>query len=177
MLEKRKAKFSVKNQKGTSTIEVVPILAVFVLILNYGLGFFGVLHSGILNSIASRNYAFETFRNRANLNYLRDVGASLENVERGYYNRVGFRYHVIVSESSPNPDRFIASKRSIKFTEISGVSDPLGGSVEHNQQVSQIAEGRRVSEVFGSDRGGVDPVWIKSAYGICLNGKCVKMVN
>ena len=165
------------NQKGLSTIEIVPILAVFILIINYSLGFFGVIHSGILNSIAARNYTFETFRNRSNLNYLRDLGADPVNVERGFYNRVGFRYHVIVADNSPARDRFIATRRPIKFTETeSGPVDALSGDAAHNQQVRQIRENTTVSEVFGSDRAGVDPVWIKSAYGICLNGKCIRQL-
>ena len=161
------------NQRGTSAIEIIPILAVFILLLNFGLGFFGVIHSGILNSIAARNYAFETFRNRANLNYLRDLDQVEARAATGYYNLSGIRYHVVIREGAGAEDRFVATQRSIKFTEREVISDPLGSNTEHNSQVRQVAEGRRASEVFGDDRGGVNPVWIKTVYGICMNSKCV----
>lgn len=161
------------DQRGTSAIEIVPILAVFILLLNFGLGFFGVIHSGILNSIAARNYAFETFRNRTNLNYLRDLDQTEEGASTGYYNLAGIRYHTVIQEGSGDRNAFRATRRPIKFTEREGASDPLGTSAEHNSQVAQVQEGRKVSDIFGSDRSGVDPVWIKSVYGICLNSKCV----
>ncbi|MEI7973386.1 MAG: hypothetical protein WCH11_03365 [Bdellovibrio sp.] len=161
------------NQRGTSAIEIVPILAVFVLILNFSLGFFGVIHSGILNSIAARNYAFETFRNRANLNYLRDREQNEAAASTGYYNLSGIRYHVVIREGAGDSRSFLATRRPIKFTERENVNDPLGTSSEHNSQVAQVQEGRKVSNIFGSERSGVDPVWIKSVYGICLNAKCI----
>ena len=64
------------NQKGMAVFEIVPLLVLFVLLLNFVFGFFGIIHSGILNSIAARNYAFETFRNRTSLNYIRDESTS-----------------------------------------------------------------------------------------------------
>lgn len=58
MLKRQRS--SINNEKGMAVLEMIPILVVFVLFINFSLGFFGAIHSGILNSIASRNYAFET---------------------------------------------------------------------------------------------------------------------
>ncbi len=163
-----------KNQKGMSSIEIIPVLAIFILLVNFSIGFFGVIHSGILNSIAARNYAFETFRNRANLNYLRDC---LEDPLAGQcdppsnpteYSSVGFRFHSIVDEKTTTRT-FIPTVRAIKFTDRGLAMDPKGVA-EHNQKVKLITEGKRASEVGIEE--GTDPVWIKITYGICLNSNC-----
>ncbi len=160
------------NQRGVSTLELIPILVVFILILNFSLGFFGVIHSGILNSIAARNYAFESFRNRTNLNYIRDENPDLEQIKDGYYNKTGYRFHGVVAESRSREYGWIATARSIKFTEKQGPADPLGTEQEHNNQVRRLADQGKVSNTFGQDRAGVDPVWVKSLYGICMNATC-----
>ncbi|MEZ0393094.1 MAG: hypothetical protein ACAH59_12810, partial [Pseudobdellovibrionaceae bacterium] len=85
------------NSRGNAMIEIVPILAIFILILNFSLGFFGLIHSGIMNSIAARNYAFETFRNRADLRYLRDAASSDTEFT---YTKSQVRFHAIKSERS-----------------------------------------------------------------------------
>jgi hypothetical protein len=59
------------NQKGIAMFEAVVLMIVFAVIVTYSIGFFGAIHTGIKNSIASRNLAFETFRNRSNLSYRR----------------------------------------------------------------------------------------------------------
>ena len=152
------------NQKGLAMIEVVPLLVLFVLLLNFALGFFGIIHSGILGSIAARNYAFETFRNRADLNYLRDVTDS----EAVFYQGVGFRYHGIRSETNGNVD-WVVTQRPIQFTQVSEANDPKGSMTDHDD-VKKIAEGKAVSDQMNED--GVDPVWIRTLYGICLNSTC-----
>lgn len=157
----------IKNENGNAMIEIIPILAIFILLVNFSLGFFGLIHSGILGSIASRNYAFETFRNRADLRYLRDEGPA-ENLTFTY-TRSEMRFHVIRSETAQNGLRFEATRRPIRFTEIRGVEDSLGDS-EHDLKIKNIVEGERAS-----DRGideGVNPAWVRTAYGICLNAKC-----
>ena len=101
---------ALRNQKGTAMVEVVPLLVIFVLLINFSLGFFGVIHAGILNSIAARNYAFETFRNRAVLNYLRDIADS----DDVTYRREGFRFHGIKIEGTRSGlDIGIAQFRSL----------------------------------------------------------------
>ena len=60
-----------KSEKGMALVETIPVLFMLVLVFNFSLGFFGAIHSGILNSIGSYNYALETFRYRSNLMYFR----------------------------------------------------------------------------------------------------------
>lgn len=157
---------SVKSSRGNAMIEVIPVLAIFILLVNFALGFFGLIHSGILNSIAARNYAFETFRNRPNLRYLRDVPGSATEFT---YTRSGIRFHVVRNEVTNNEDKFVATRRPIRFSEIRGVDEELGAG-EHDTKVTTIAEGTRAS-----DKGieeGVNPAWVRTAYGICLNAGC-----
>jgi hypothetical protein len=161
------------SESGTSAIEIVPILMVFMIILNFGLGFFGVVHSGILNSIAARNYSFETFRNRTNLNYLRDIPPSNQAL---FFNKGGYRYHVSISETHSR-DAFIVTRRPIKFSALNEGMDVISNSTEHNTLIQQLQDNEKTSEKFtGKKRddglSGVDPVWIKSLYGICMNSTC-----
>lgn len=160
-----------RNSRGNAMIEIIPILAIFILIVNFALGFFGLIHSGILNSIGARNYAFETFRNRADLRYLRDNGASADFT----YAKSQQRFHVIRSESARDADSFVATKRAIKFSEVSAFSPSGGGSdeekglAEHNQN-KRILEQKRASEA--GIKEGTNNAWVRTAYGICLTAHC-----
>ena len=173
------------NQKGMSTIEMIPILIIFLVLINFTLGFFGLIHSGILNSIAARNYAFETFGNRTDLNYIRDTGISNPAWVQSYYSKVGFRYHGVITEGSPadgtgNSDWYV-TERALRFTDLStGVDNPQSlDSATRNRMVAQVSDNDKVSKVFTGqtvDEGnaGLSPVWIKTLYGICVNSQCKK---
>ena len=171
-----------QNQRGISTIEMIPVLLLFALMFNVSLGFFGIVHSGILNSIAARNYAFETFRNRANLNYLRDSTDCTTNPDcyQSYYEKKGFRFHGVVSEASGNSnENWIVTRRPTMFTEAqTGVLDPDGVSADH-LLVTQISDGGKASDIFSGlhrdeAKNGLSPVWIRTLYGICMHSSCVK---
>lgn len=161
-----------QNQNGMAVFEIVPILVIFILLLNFSLGFFGAIHSGIVSSIAARNYAFETFRNRANLNYLRDVeddGIGASAAVDFYYLKEGFRFHGVVSEQRPDENAWFATKRPIKFTENGSISTS-GESATHNRKVAQIASNQRASDFIEQDE--FSKIWVRTLYGICLNMKC-----
>lgn len=160
------------NQKGMASVEMIPILMMFIVLVNFALGFFGVIHSGILNSIAARNYAFETFRNRADLNYLRDAAGA----QAISYLGKGFRYHFVVAENEKREEA-VATKRPIKFTEVVSPADPLATANDHEKKVRSIKDKGAVSEVFAGKTkaegdSGVSPVWIMTSYGICLRASC-----
>ncbi len=156
-----------KNSRGNAIIEIIPILAIFILVINFSLGFFGLIHSGIMNSIGARNYAFETFRNRSNLTYLRDTAGSDSSFT---YTKSQQRFHVIKNETAPvSGDRFYATRRPIKFSEIRGVAEAVGSAQEHERNKT-IIEGRRASDVGIEE--GVNPAWVRSAYGMCLVANC-----
>ncbi len=157
-----------KNQKGMAIMEMIPILIVIMLLANFSIGFFGVIHTGILNSIAARNYAFETFRHRANLTYF--ATNSQENASKdNAYNLDQQRMHVTLSEKaiSAGGNATLATLRLIDFMNFSTrQADEVGSKDDHNNKVLQVVDGKRYEEA------GVNPVWIKTAYGICLNTTC-----
>ncbi len=155
-----------ESEKGMATLEVVPLLFVFIFMFAYTLGAFGVIHTGIMHSISARTYAFETFRNRTNLVYFRDIPGA----EPRQFKDVGNRVHAILAEGrADGDDNFLASERAIRM----GITIEPGpsrndGSI-HNQKVheaDELANGKR------NQRVEVSPVWIMVQYGICLDMKC-----
>lgn len=170
------------SEKGNASIEIIPVLLLFAMLFNFTLGFFGIIHSGILNSIASRNYAFETFRNRTNLTYLRDIdsGRGLETELRARYTKHNYRYHGIISESNGGSQNWIATKRPIRFTDVNNPDAVLSNASEHNTLVRNIQSNSKTSDIFSGQqasegRSGVNPVWIQTMYGMCLNATCKKV--
>jgi hypothetical protein len=167
------------SSAGNASVEVVPILLLFALLFNYTIGFFGVIHSGILNSIAARNYTFETFRNRPNLTYLRDIdqGRGFEVEIGSRYTKHNYRFHGIVSETNGGVQTWIATQRTIRFTDTNQLEQRLGNQGDHEILIRNIQSAGKVSDTFTgktADEGkaGVNPVWIQSLYGICLNSTC-----
>lgn len=150
-------KKTLKNQKGMAIIELIPIMIIILLLFNFSLGFFGAIHTGILNSMAARNYAYETFRHRANLNYLRDSSGEVS------YTKQGFRLHATTAGGVT--DRFVATGRPIDF--LANSETAAGSKQLHNDQIYNIVDGKRYTA-----GGGVSPIWVRPQYGICLNAKC-----
>lgn len=171
----------IKNQSGMAVMEMIPILIIVALLLNFTLGFFGVIHTGILNSIAARNYAFETFRHRSNLDYFfrenfsDDLLVNYTVQPTKYY----FRLHGIVSESRPDSDeRWVATARNIAFVEPFGGVDKEGNVLAHQNNKPNFESDLHNNKVFTiKDDGnrtliGAAPVWIRPMYGICLKATC-----
>lgn len=149
-----------KNQSGLAIIETLPILVIFIMLIGYGLGFFGVVHSSILNSIAARNYAFETFRNRTNLEYFRDRKSGSEDL----YSNIGNRTHGINAEQTSGGTGVYATTRPLA----------IGREIERSP-ASQVDHNLQVFNIIGRNRQGgveVSPVWIMVGYGICINANC-----
>lgn len=148
-----------KCNKGLATVEGVVLLIVFVIVMTYALGFFGIVHSGIKNSIAARSLTFETFRNRSNLTYRRDF---LAGPPYDSYRERGHRTHAIISEKTPSASAgsdvlFMATARQIAFVRN---PDNSRSNIEDNN-VSPQRETKEAS-----------PVFVKTKYGICLNARC-----
>lgn len=151
------------NQKGLATLETLPIIFVFIVLLTYTFGFFGIIHTGILNSIAARNYAFEVFRHRSNLSYFRSNpgGKFFDFVVKS--NRI----HGIASEFTPESG-IAATERLISMGMPAG--DLLGNN-DRNLHNSIIPSGDQIP--FGEQtQREVNPVWIMTFYGMCLNASC-----
>ena len=150
-----------KKQKGMASMEAMASIILYLVFLSFSLGFFGVVHSGIVNSLAARNYAFDTFSNRTYLKYHRDApGEQLHSHKEN-----GFRLHSILTERNPpNNEDFIATKRSIAFAKMHYRKGRNNN--QHMKMVEEEAEGNN------NKKYSFNPVWIKTAYGICLNTRC-----
>lgn len=142
------------NQKGMATVETVLLLFLFVLFMSFTTGFFSVIHVGILNSISARAYAFEVMRNRSNVTYHRNpvlVGKADSMVP------VGFRVHGVVRQNSG--DEWKAQEVYISIPkDTADASNP-------SRRPSTESKGLPMPD-------SINPVFIKTAYGICLDTKC-----
>jgi hypothetical protein len=150
-----------RTQKGIALLETIPLLVIFVMLMSFALGLFGVVHTAVLHNIAARTYSYETFRQRTNLTYFREDGSGLVVSTVGVYKRKGWRYHAIQHESDPRLT-FVATVRPIAL----GNQVPAGdaSATTNNQSVYQIP--------VRNDRISVNPAWIMVGYGICLNMNC-----
>lgn len=161
----RNFKKRIKNEKGVAIFEMIPVTLIFILLVNFSIGFFGAIHTGILNSIAARNYAMETFRHRADLVYFRNVTSGDVGV---HYQKQGFRYHGITSEKNKS-NIWVATTRNIGFFK--------GGEfveVKKNPKEHSVAQLNKIKDEERYTQDGVNPIWIKTAYGVCLNSNCGK---
>lgn len=153
-----------------ATLETIPLLVVFVIFVGYGIGSFGIIHTGILNSIASRAYAFETFRHRPQLRYFRDEQSEVS--PRGQYYRGGTRLHGVQSEMAREQDSFIyATER--------GIARGLAGNDAEIEKSRQPSVHKEIDDAFSGEafngrytRQGITVAWIKVYYGICLDAGC-----
>lgn len=162
----------IENEKGLATIETIPLLVVFMILLAYSFGSFGIIHTGILNSIAARTYAFETLRGRANATYFRD------NVRGGaaplflHFARKGNRVHGIRQETRPGDpapadDGFYPTERPLRVG--------LGGIPADASRTTAAIHNERVFTDVGEQiqtQIGVSPAWVMTQYGLCLNAAC-----
>jgi hypothetical protein len=149
-----------RNEKGLAILETVPLIVIFIVMISFGMGFFGIIHTAALHSIAARTYAMETFRNRANLYYYREDGSGLDRPFNFFTKK--WRYHAVQHESDPR-DFFVATTRQIS---MGSNSVPAGDSAKetHNQGVYQILP--------RNEKISVNPAWIMVGYGICLDAQC-----
>lgn len=142
--------------------EMIPIIMIIMLLVNFSLGFFGAIHTGILNSISARNYTFETFRNRSNLTYFKNTDAGSVDT---FYSDIGLRMHGSKSESSEQ-DTWVATARTIDFVPSeTRAAEVTGADASTHKKVREVPAGRNTTV-------GVNPIWIKTTYGICLNAAC-----
>ncbi len=147
------------NEKGLAILETVPLIVIFVLLLSFGMGFFGVVHTAVLHSIAARAYSFETYRQRTNLYYFREDGSGLDRPFN--FTRKGWRYQAVQHESDTR-ERFVSTTRPITIGK--GAEAGETNADTHNLQIYSLqARNQRYS---------VNPVWVMVGYGICLNANC-----
>jgi hypothetical protein len=155
----------ITSQNGMATLEVLPLLFVFIFLFSYTMGAFGIIHTSIKYSIAARTYAFETFRNRTNLVYFRD---KLSSGTTSQYKQTGSRFHGIMGEGNRD-SQLVATSRAIQMGMTAKVGASENDPTIHSNTVptaDELSRGRRNQKVE------VSPVWIMVVYGICLDVKC-----
>ena len=146
-----------KSQRGFSMIELLPLLVVFILLINYAVGMWGAVHTGILHSIAARNYAFETFRNRPRLIMHRyDSEGCLHNQGRH------FRYHAIIDDNGFQGDGPVVA--TARRTSMTGTAAIVGDELDVHNSINEMEDRNRNKQV--------SPIWVKVGYGICLDVQC-----
>ena len=179
----------IKQASGIAVIEMLPLLVVFVSLIGITTGLWGAIHSGTLQSIAARHYAFEVINNRTHIDYVRDIPTSSgghtkmlgntrhEDQSHFYDSYLGSRFFGIVSyQTSTTPDPFVASRGISFFKDMTrkdgdiiqnGVFGPLRNTDKtpyHNDLFDR--------EVRNLPQKGVNPIWLMQGYGICLNASC-----
>ncbi|WP_246845208.1 hypothetical protein [Bdellovibrio sp. NC01] len=169
MLKSKKSS-RLNNEKGMAMFEMIPVMVVVVLFINFALGFFGAIHTGIMNSMSARNYAMGSFSHRANLTYFRKTDSG-----NLHYNDYKMRVHGTRDESGGEA-KWAASTRKIDFFDFGNRPEVDMKSKDfHQKQVSTVCD----YDVKGKDCSNprnenvsVNPIWIKTSYGICLNAAC-----
>lgn len=156
------------NEDGFATIEALTMLFIMVSLMSFTIGSFGVVHTGIVNSIASKTYLWEMMEMRADVSYHRSnpgyaAGAWNESMRA----KPGFRYGGIASErnSGSSSPRFNATARNVDFRIAKDNDGQSSDSATKHNQTRNLNLNERASVE-------VDDVWVKTTYGICLNAAC-----
>lgn len=186
---KRKNK---RSEKGMAVIESIPVLFMLALIFNFSLGFFGAVHSGILNSIASYNYSLETFRFKSNLVYFRPGGGTTN-----YVNSLSRVHGTIQDGSEDSGDnkaddgKWPATMRGITFNYKSGtpgrdlasIQDSQNGKIAGTESARDYKKNPDSTNIWAAistykpstgDAIQTPRIWVKTVYGICLTADCQK---
>jgi hypothetical protein len=151
---------NLEKQKGMAVLETVPMIFIFVALLGFTIGFYGITQKMILHSIAARAYGFEQMRHRANVTYLRDVGAE---GPTNSYQISQLRYFTVREPGAGTT--FTAAKVGVDYRD----RNPAGSANQddHNTTAyTNIVRQRR------NDRHYFDSVWVKVGHGICLRANC-----
>lgn len=149
-----------KKQRGMAVIESISLIIIFLTLFWYSIGFWGVIHTAVLQSIASRNYAFEIFRHRTHLWHFRSNKPSPLR-----YHSVEARLHSTNTDVTDGNDsrQYATERRIAMFNDNEAVGRTNN---EHMNARSDIKPGERNTSI------SLDPVWIMVQYGICLTAKC-----
>lgn len=166
----KKSRTFKKSERGMAFVESLPVLFMIVILFNFSLGFFGAIHSGILNSIASYNYTLETFRFRSNLMYFRP-GADYKISYLKAMNRV---HGTIQDGNVPTEQRDIwpVTVRSVSFS-----AKPTDAGSSHSYADGNSSGVWSVISTYvpsSKDAPTAPEIWVKTVYGICLNAECKK---
>jgi hypothetical protein len=147
------------DEKGLAILETVPMIFIFMTLMGFTIGFYGISQKMILHSIASRAYGFEQMRHRANITYLRDVKDGNSNS----YEVTQLRYFTVREPASGTT--FVAAKMGVNYLDRS----PTAGA---NQDAHNTSAYEDIVRQRRNERHYFDSVWIKVGHGICLTSLC-----
>ncbi|MBL7669129.1 MAG: hypothetical protein JNM39_01470 [Bdellovibrionaceae bacterium] len=160
-----------RKNDGMAVIEMIPIVLVIVLLINFSIGFFGIVHTANMNGISARNYMFETIRHRSNLDYHR-----ASNIQ---YTEVGGRYGGVVSELVGEKESWGATARRLSWVSMFGGRSSRSGAELNREPAADSQKSVHNNSITGLGEAGtrnenveVYNVWIRSLYGICHTSKC-----
>ena len=164
---------------------MLALMVVFVLLFALTLGFWGAIHSAILQSVSARHYAFEILNNRSHFEYHRDwkldapsgngnmldVGNFAgEDVYHG--DNMGMRLFYITGLNRPDYHPTVTTRGLNFFKEIDRDTATLvskSGTVPgHEKGLSALQH----QNIFHQTHGRVNPLWLMTGYGICVNHSC-----
>ena len=177
------------SQRGIAFFEVLPLLVIFVVLVGVLVGLWGAIHSGILQSISARHYAFEVLNNRTHFEWHRDYDGTLspqpmigsQNSSQedlsAFHRDMHMRFFAVRSDKlaafDPSQVEEIVTTRGINFFhEISRApSDNPQGLIDAFKGQSGDDQFHRDVWVQ-EDAVPVNPLWIMVGYGICLDADC-----
>ena len=138
-----------KNQRGIAMVEMLPLLFIFVIVFGLTYGLWTSIHSGTLQSISARHYAFEVINNRTHFIYHRDIVSP--GGQRSYYEKDGQRFFAVVELQTTATPHIIAETKPLSLFDKDSLritGDPGSGSPQTN------------------------PIRLRTGYGICIDFKC-----
>ena len=155
----------IHSEQGMASLEMLPLLFVFIFMFAYTLGLFGSIHTGIKNSIGARQYLFETVRNRVNVVYFRDTAGT----DAVQFSALNNRIHGIKGESQGTDAALRATERALRM----GITIEPGPSRNdpsiHVEKIPSATELNAGARDTGTE---ASPIWIMVVYGLCLNLNC-----
>ena len=144
-----KARNFLKNQRGIAMVEMLPLLFIFVILFGLTFGLWTSIHSGILQSIAARHYAFEVLNNRTHFIYHRDT--SEPEGKEHYYEKNGKRFFAIVERQAGANPQNIAEEKKLNLFDKGALSITVDPRARFPQ---------------------TNPISLKTGYGICIDFEC-----
>lgn len=138
------------NSRGIAMVEMLPLLFIFVILFGLSFGLWSSIHSGILQSIAARHYAFQVLNNRTHFIYHRDTDDNVDK-DTQYYKAHGKRFFAVVELQQQSDPEFKAEKKALNLFD-KGVLNITGDPRARTNQTN--------------------PIKLKTGYGICIDFKC-----
>ncbi|MCY4513262.1 MAG: hypothetical protein OXB86_06205 [Bdellovibrionales bacterium] len=173
---------------GIAMVEILPLLVVFITFFGLTMGLWGAVHSGTLQSIAARHYAFEVINNRTHVEHHRDwdpaVNAGTEQMFQSptpsleiYHGLKGMRLFAVVIKQSGKPEGFVENRGLNFFNDIDRSHNDSPGGILSSPETDAANKYSSRSGFLEDTQlfiqtPPINPIWLMNGYGICLNCCC-----